>query len=208
MLTKKQMRTMKIVGTALFTLATFTAMFLSLVIINKWGNYEKSVGFILITAFGVTAIFTTEYALVRKPLLHMIEKIEERLSKMKLIKWLETTDKKKIPEEILWDAALDGVSEFEESVPCEKIWKLVSDWYGVDWMQLTGIDRKAGMKKERRICMYLMNQCGKLNYDEIAEEMGLKNREKVFYEIHELCTAMKKDKKQRDEVLDIIEGLK
>lgn len=208
MLTKKQMRTMKIVGTASFTLATFAALFLSLSVINKWGNYEKSVGFILLTAFGATAIFTTEYALVRKPLLRMIEKIEERLSKMKLIKWLEPTDKKITSEKILCDTVLDGVFEFKESIPCEKIWKVVSDWYGVDWMQLTGIDRKAGLKKERRICMYLMNQCSKLNYDEIAEEMGVKDGEKVFFEIHELCTAMKKDKKLRDEVLDIIERLK
>lgn len=74
MLTKKQVRTMKIVGKVLFALAFFSAMLVSLSIINGLGNYEKSAGSILITAFGATLIFTTEYVLVRKPLLCMIEK--------------------------------------------------------------------------------------------------------------------------------------
>lgn len=78
MLTKKQMRIMKIVGRVLFALAFFVAIAVSLSIINRLGTYEKSVGSILITAFGATLIYTTVYALVRKPLLRMIEKIERR----------------------------------------------------------------------------------------------------------------------------------
>lgn len=208
MLTKKQVRTMKIVGKVLFALAFFLAMLVSLSIINGLGNYEKSAGSILITAFGATLIFTTEYVLVRKPLLCMIEKIEERVSKMKLVKWLEPTDKKKTPEEILLDAVLDVGTGFEEPVPCEKIWKVVSNWYGIDWMELTGIYKKAGLKKERRICMYLMNQCSKLGFDEIAEEMEVKNGEKVFREIHELDIGIRKNEKLRVEVLEIVEELK
>lgn len=208
MLTKKQMKTMKMAGTALFMLATFTAMFLSLSIIHRLGNYEKSVDFILLTAFGTTLFFTTEYALVRKPLLRMIEKIQERVTKMKLIKWIEPTDKKKTPEEILLDAVLDVSSKFEKPVPCEKIWKVVSDWYGIDWMELTGIYKKRGLKKERRVCMYLMNQCSKLGFDEIAEEMGVKSGIRVIREITELDEAMRKNEVLRNEVLKIVEKIR
>lgn len=78
MLTEKQTRIMKIVGRALFALASFAAIAVSLIIINRLGNYEKSVGFLLLAAFGVTLIYTVEYALVRKPLLRMIEKLKKK----------------------------------------------------------------------------------------------------------------------------------
>lgn len=208
MLTKKQMRCMKIMAAVLFVLAYFAAMFVSLSIFNVWGNYEKSRGVILSAAFGLTLIFTIEYALIRKPLLLIIEKIEEKVSEMKFAKWIEPMDKKKTPEEILLNAVLDVGVGLEEPVPCEKIWKVVSEWYGVDWMYLTGIYKKVGLKKERRICMYLMYQCSNLSFDEIAKEMGIQNGVKVFREINELDSAMRKNEKLKNEVLEIIEVLR
>lgn len=208
MLNKKQVKYMKCIGGIAFVLATFAAISLSLSIINVLGNYEKSNGIILLTSFAETLIFAMVYAFVRTPLLFAIETIGERASEMQFAKWIEPTDKKKTPEEILLDTVLDVETEFEEPVPCEKIWKAVSEKYGVDWMYLTGIYKKSGLKKERRICMYLMKKCGKFNYDEIAEEMSMKNGEIVFREIHALYTVMKKNEKLREEVLDIVEVLK
>lgn len=208
MLTKKQMKVMKIAGTTLFVLAYFTTLFVSLSIFNVWGNYEKSRGVILSAAFGLTLIFTIEYALIRKPLLLMLEKMKEKVAEMKFAKWIEPTDKKKTPEEILLNAVLDVGASFEELVPCEKIWKVVSEWYGIDWTYLTGIYKKVGLKKERRICMYLMYQCSKLSFEEIAEEMGVKNGARIIHEIDALDTVIRKNKKLRSEVLEIVEKLK
>lgn len=208
MLTKKQINFIKIFGTVLFTMATFVVLFMSLYIVNVSKNYGKNTGIILSTSFGLTLFFITEYALLRKPLLSMIRKTEEKVSEMNFAKWIEPMDKKKTPEEILLNAVLDVGAGFEEAVPCEKIWKVVSERYGVDWMYLTGIYKKAGLKKERRICMYLMHQCSALSFDEIAEEMGMKNGVKVLHEIHELDTSMRKNEKLRNEVLEIAEELK
>lgn len=203
MLTKKQIRYMKIMRTVLFITATFVALLVSLYIINVLKNYEKSTGVIWITSFGLTLIFTIEYALIRKPLLLIIEKMEERVSEMKLAKWIEPMDKKKTPEEILLNAVLNVGAGFEEPVSCEKIWKVISEWYGIDWMYLTGIYKKAGLKKERRICMYLMYQCSKLSPQEIAEGMGMKNGVRIICEINELDAAMRKNEKLRKEVLEL-----
>lgn len=127
---------------------------------------------------------------------------------MKLVKWIEPMDKKKTPEEILLNAVLDVEAGFEEAVPCEKIWKVVSEWYEIDWTYLTGIYKKARLKKERRICMYLMHRCSNLSFDEIAEEMGVKNGARIIHEIDALDTVIRKNEKLRSEVLEIVEKLK
>lgn len=94
MLTKKQMKFMKILGTVLFIMATFVVLFVSLYIVNVSKNYEKSTGIILLMSFGLTLFFITEYVLTRKPLLLMLEKMEERELEMKLVKLIEPIDKK------------------------------------------------------------------------------------------------------------------
>lgn len=205
---EKEIKYMKIVGNVVLMLVFFAAMLFSLSIINVLGKFEESFGVILLSALVLALIIWTEYRLLRKPLIFIIEKIERKVSEMKFIQWIRPTDQKKDPEEILLDAVLDVGAGFEKTVPCEKVWKVVSEWYGIDWMYLTGIYKKPGLKKERRICMYFMYHCSKLSIDQIAEEMSVKNGMKVFYEINELDTAMRKNAKLRNEVLEILEELR
>lgn len=205
---EKEIKYMKIVGNVVLMLVFFAAMLFSLSIINVLGKFGESFGVILLSALVLALLIWTEYRLLRKPLIFIIEKLERKVSEMKLTQWIRPTDQKKDPEEILLDAVLDIGAGFEKAVPCEKVWKVVSEWYGIDWMHLTGIYKKTGLKKERRICMYLMHYCSKLDCEKIAEEMGVKNGMKVFYEINELDTAMRKDTKLRNEVLEILEELR
>lgn len=124
------------------------------------------------------------------------------------MKCLIPTDKKKSAEDILLEAVLNIRAGIPEPVAYEKIINVVLEWYGVDLTYFSSNRRKLGLSKEQRVCMYLLHEIGRLEYDQIAKIMERKDSVSVVYDIDRITRGMKKNEKLRIEILEIAEKLK
>jgi len=119
------------------------------------------------------------------------------------MKSIIATDKKRSAEDILLDAVLNFKAGVTEPIPYEKLLEVVSDWYAVDLSC-----RKFGQEKEQKVAMYLMHEFCNFGYDEIAVIMEKKNHMTVIHSIDSIERDIRKNKKLRNEILEIAEKLK
>lgn len=124
------------------------------------------------------------------------------------MKCLIPTDKKKSAEDVLMDAVLNIRAGIPEPVAYEKIINVVLEWYDVEWTCLSSNRKKLGLRKEQCVCMYLLYEIGRIEYNQIAKIMGRKDSVSIIYDIDRITRSMKKNEKLRIEILEIAEKLK
>jgi len=124
------------------------------------------------------------------------------------VKCLIPTDKKKSAEDIVLEAVLNIRAGIPEPVAYEKIINVVIEWYDVDWTCLSSNRKKFGLSKVQSVCMYLLHEIGRLEYDQIAKIMGRKDYISVVYGIDIITRGVKKNEKLRIEIWEIAKKLK